>query len=106
MYTNYEDQLACQRRGYQRHKEKRYQEIQQRRRDLAKWLREYKLNLKCSRCSENHPACLDFHHCNSGEKEYNISAMIHRGFSKENILAEIEKCIVLCSNCHRKETFK
>ena len=58
-----------------------------------------------SKCGEDHIACLDFHHQNPEEKEHNIAWMLAFGFSKEAILAEIDKCIVLCSNCHRKEHF-
>lgn len=35
-----------------------------RRTELSKWLKEYKQNICCSKCSENHPACLDLHHLN------------------------------------------
>ena len=31
--------------------------------------------------------------------------MISFGYSKDRIEAEIEKCIVLCANCHRKEHY-
>jgi hypothetical protein len=61
-----------------------------------------KVQLGCSRCPENHPSCLDFHHCDE-EKEFCISDMINEKHSEEKILAEIAKCEVLCANCHRKE---
>lgn len=35
------------------------------------------------------------------EKEFNISNEI-RNLSIENLKKEINKCVVLCSNCHRK----
>ena len=66
-----------------------------------KWLDEYKNTLKCSRCDESHPACLDFHHV-YGEKKFTIGEVKHRGYCVETVKAEIAKCIVLCSNCHRK----
>lgn len=55
----------------------------------------------CSRCSEKHPACLDFHH-RDGKKDKlgNIGEI--RRFSYRRILEEIAKCDVLCANCHRK----
>ena len=46
--------------------------------------------------------CLDFHHLK--EKKYSITAMASR--NKKAIIAEINKCIVLCSNCHRRVTYK
>lgn len=59
----------------------------------------------CIDCGEDDPVVLDFDHV-SGEKSHNISEMVHGAFSKENILKEIEKCVVRCSNCHRRKTAK
>ena len=60
----------------------------------------YKSSLKCARCSENHIACMDFHHMDPSEKEYEVSALISsKMFTKA--YKEIKKCIVLCANCHR-----
>ena len=66
------------------------------------WFRKYKKELKCIVCGENHVATLDFHHRDSTEKDFTVSAMAGMGFSPKSILKEIEKCDVLCSNCHRK----
>ena len=61
----------------------------------------YKSALHCARCPETHIACLDFHHIDPTEKEYAISKLISsRMFTKA--YKEVKKCIVLCSNCHRK----
>lgn len=68
------------------------------------WFQKLKLKLKCSKCEENHPACLEFHHIDPSQKSFTISSMI-RKLPKEDILKEIEKCQVLCANCHRKEHF-
>jgi hypothetical protein len=59
------------------------------------------LDLKCIKCGNDHPAVLDFHHRNPEEKEFAISKMIRNRSSKEMLLKEIEKCDILCSNCHR-----
>jgi len=77
-----------------------------RRAKLAEWLKTYKRGLACNHCSENHPACLDFHHQNGLEKNGTIANMISEGYSIKNIMAEINKCIVLCRNCHAKVHFK
>jgi len=71
-------------------------------RQQIQWYREYKTTLKCSKCGESHPSTLDFHHKNPNEKEFNISNELYNGYDVEKIKKEIEKCIVLCSNCHRK----
>lgn len=103
-YKNKEDQLRCQREWYGRNKEERKKQIFKRRKALKIWVDEYKSKIKCSRCPERDPVCIEFHH--KGDKKIDcISMMINRGFSKEKILKEIKKCIPLCANCHKKEHF-
>ena len=58
------------------------------------------LKLNCKNCGESDQACLDFHHRNPKEKDFNVSRGLE--FSRKTILKEIAKCDVLCSNCHRK----
>ena len=71
--------------------------------DRRNWLNELKEQLKCIKCEENHISCLDFHHLDSSQKEFGIAESINRlYYSKEKIINEIKKCIVLCSNCHKK----
>lgn len=52
----------------------------------------------CICCGEKDPACLDFHHLK--DKEEQLSHMLTH--SKTAIDLEINKCVVLCANCHRK----
>jgi len=70
--------------------------------ESIKWFREYKETLKCNRCPEDFTRCLEFHHCN-GNKEFNIFDMVKQRMPRETIMREIEKCEVLCLNCHKKE---
>jgi hypothetical protein len=71
----------------------------------VEWYRNYKSTLSCIKCGEDHPACLDFHHRDSNEKESEISLMVNDSVSIDTIKSEIEKCDVLCSNCHRKHHY-
>jgi hypothetical protein len=64
------------------------------------WFEELKDRLVCTRCRESHPACLQFHHEDPTTKEVSLADAIRRGFSRERILRELEKCQVLCANCH------
>lgn len=60
---------------------------------------EFKKTLSCEHCGESDPICLDFHHENPVDKKYTINKIKRsRGILK----TELEKCIVLCANCHRK----
>ena len=63
------------------------------------------IKAECAICGEKHPATLDFHHIDPNNKKFTISTYYVSGCSKDKIIKETEKCIVLCSNCHRKLHF-
>lgn len=73
-----------------------------RRKDNQLWLRDLKCNLGCMKCSENHPSCIEFHHRDSKQKEFEISVAVIQGWARKRIIDEIAKCDNLCANCHRK----
>lgn len=58
------------------------------------------LKKPCVVCGEDDPVCIDFHHRNPKDKKYAISCMY--SLNEEKIRKEIEKCVCVCSNCHRK----
>lgn len=59
----------------------------------------------CTDCGNTyHPVCMDFDHLDSSKKEMSISKMATSGRSKQDILREIAKCELVCSNCHRLRT--
>jgi hypothetical protein len=69
---------------------------------------QYKLQHPCVKCVdyhpeyiEKHPACLHFHHC-KGDKDDSISLMVRNHVSIEKLQAEMDKCIVVCGNCHAR----
>lgn len=68
---------------------------------LRKFVSEIKLTSKCSQCDENHPATLDFHHVDKNHKDFSISEAYKFG-SLTKLKNELDKCVILCSNCHRK----
>lgn len=58
-------------------------------------------DVPCADCGGRYPmVCMDFDHVR-GEKINSISVMVRDGSSWEAILAEVEKCDVVCANCHR-----
>jgi transcription elongation factor Elf1 len=69
---------------------------------VKRQLREYKKTIACARCGESHWAALDFHHEDPAEKDDAVSHLVNNGYSWARVKAEIDKCTVLCANCHRK----
>lgn len=64
-------------------------------------LDEYKMRRGCSRCGyAEHPSALDLHHTSPEDKKFSIAAKINN-HPFESLIDEIEKCDVLCANCHR-----
>ena len=53
---------------------------------------------QCVKCGETDKSKLHFHHIDPSKKEFTIGRM--RNYSLEKIQQEIDKCIVLCANCH------
>ncbi len=54
---------------------------------------------KCSVCNyDKYIGALDFHHVDPSQKEFTISEL--RSYSLENIKTELDKCILICKNCH------
>ena len=72
---------------------------------VGEWFAGYKAKLACG-CGESHPACLQFHHRDPATKRFAISHAVREGLDYAVILAEIEKCDVLCANCHAKLHFR
>ncbi|AGM11771.1 hypothetical protein HCTV5_143 [Halovirus HCTV-5] len=66
----------------------------------GEYIREFKQDNGCSRCDEDHPACLVFHHNNPEEKEFDVSRAA--SIALDRVKKEVEKCTILCANCHRK----
>lgn len=58
----------------------------------------------CTGCGETDPIVLEFNHRDPKTKVHNISDMITHFWSLKSIMEEIEKCDVLCANCHRRLT--
>lgn len=69
------------------------------------WAKE-KVNRGCKRCGyDENSAALEWHHSNSKEKKQSVSRMINHNRDNKDIRKEVEKCVVLCSNCHNIETY-
>lgn len=87
---------------YYANKDQQIQRQMDRRRELIDWLWDYKRTLRCTDCDtsfEEHPEWVDFHHLDPEKKEGTAGETIRS--SKKKLMAELAKCVPLCSNCHR-----
>lgn len=58
---------------------------------------------KCEKCGYSHNiSALDFHHINPEEKEFEIDIRKFSNASLSLLNKELDKCILLCANCHRE----
>ncbi len=71
-----------------------------RKRFLREWVASIKAEAGCCVCGESDDCCLDFHHPND-DKDKGVSYCIAVK-SLKRLVNEINKCVCVCSNCHRK----
>ena len=57
---------------------------------------------KCQKCGyDKYIGALEFHHLNPEEKDFNLSKLKANSFNHV-VIEELNKCILVCSNCHRE----
>ena len=77
-----------------------YRHVKKRRIKLKEELVKYKGG-KCEICGYNKCiAALEFHHLNKEEKDFTISS--YSNLSIDKLKSEVDKCILVCANCHRE----
>jgi 5-methylcytosine-specific restriction endonuclease McrA len=89
------------RRKYADRREALIRAVTKRRRKIKAMAIEYKGN-RCLLCGYNKFAgALELHHINSEKKEFGIG---DKGYTRswEKVKAELDKCVLLCANCHRE----
>ena len=57
---------------------------------------------RCGNCGEKDPNTFDFHHIDPKEKDFAISEALSKRWNIKKIVPELEKCTLLCRNCHRE----
>ena len=75
--------------------------VAKRRKDVRQKAVSYKGD-KCAICG--YSKCLqalEFHHVKNSKKDFGISA---KGYTRswKNVKEELDKCVLLCANCHRE----
>jgi L-lactate utilization protein LutB len=89
-------------RWYRENKSKHIALVGRRRTLMRARFQEMKRSLACTRCGEQHVACIQFHHIDGSRKEFTISAIRSGNVSARRLAQELEKCEVVCANCHLK----
>jgi hypothetical protein len=89
-------------------KERHLQQVRERteaaREAAREFVYQYLLTHPCEECGESDPRVLEFHHV--GNKDTEITRLVGGGWSIKRVQQEIDKCQVLCANCHRKITIE
>lgn len=89
---------------YERNKQDYINRAKERRAQIKSWFREQK-DRPCQDCEVSYPHyVMDFDHRDPEKKVIGPAKMIRDGWSIERMEAEIAKCDVVCSNCHRERT--
>lgn len=77
---------------------------------VKKAAQEYIRELKkdpCMDCGKKYPYyVMDFDHRDSEIKVTNIASAVAKSWGLKRIMDEIDKCDLICSNCHRERTHK
>jgi len=50
--------------------------------------------------------CYDFHHRNPRAKFWDVSYLISVNAAWDDLIREVDKCDVVCANCHRTRTWE
>lgn len=85
-----------------KNKQRSVQNTEKYRQSRVEKVKEIKRNLCCAVCGETEMVCLDFHHKDPFQKDMSVSLLARRGHAWQRVLEEINKCVCVCSNCHRK----
>ena len=98
---------AYKRAHYERNRQRYVDQARSRKQTLALERTAYLLALfeehPCVDCGEHDPIVLEFDHLVAADKVFDIGhSLPYRSWA--SILREIEKCEVVCANCHRRRT--
>lgn len=72
--------------------------------DSTRKILDFLLHHPCKKCGESNPLKLTFHHIDAKTKSFNIGECKRRYMKWSKIQEEIDKCEVLCANCHHELT--
>lgn len=98
-------------RWYQENRDQEIERAKARNAEYKKRNREYVIQIKsqgaCADCGLRPEVLevLEFDHTGN-DKEHDVARLVHRGSSLKQLQKEIEKCELVCANCHRVRTVR
>ena len=103
-YRNPEDQKSASKRHYEANKQRYLDRNKRYRQVIIRYVNEIKQKTPCADCGQHYPSyVMDFDHLDNAEKQGIVSFFCNTG----RIAAakrEIQKCEIVCANCHRERT--
>lgn len=103
-YKDPEKRKAAVRRWYLRHKDEQISRVKATAKKIRESVYAYKSATPCMDCGQQYPHyVMEFDHVR-GEKVANVANIVHRNMTQQ-VWKEIEKCDLVCANCHRCRTF-
>jgi len=108
-YTQIKEELGCSKGTISYYlgegqKEKTLARQRDRRGIAVKYIQELKQNTPCADCKESYPYwIMEFDHLR--DKLFTIGTFKKTTCDLKKVIAEIEKCEVVCSNCHKNRTY-
>lgn len=108
-YKNIQDQKDFHKKWYLKNKERLILKAKDNNKKYCirnkEFLNKFKLEKGCLDCGyKDNAIALDFDHLD--DKKFNLSILAKRYVSINSLKEEINKCEVVCSNCHRVRTEK
>ncbi|HJW49925.1 MAG TPA: hypothetical protein VJ726_10950 [Candidatus Limnocylindria bacterium] len=90
---------------YAKNREAELARVKKRQAETLKWLRDLR-RIPCDDCREMFPPhMMDFDHRDPSKKSFMLAGGHALLKSREKLIAEVEKCDVVCANCHALRTY-
>jgi hypothetical protein len=103
-WKNPEKQREAIRKHYAANRAYYMEKAKKRKQSIRDYVHEIKNRTPCTDCGTQYPYYVtDFDHL--GDKNTTVSQLINKG-SLQKVKEEIRKCELVCSNCHKKRTYK
>lgn len=82
------------------------EKVKKSRQKKSKWLQDLKKDKPCMDCGKVLiPQAMQWDHREPSTKKFCISETLQNNISRKRILEEIEKCDLVCANCHAYRTY-